>query len=191
MKLKPIECPSCGAKLQVKPGSDYIECRSCGGVFYLDSGKTEHTYTKNVNIRKETSHTERYIDEAEIAKTRAEAKSDKAAIIGILSIFLLAVACFVVAGIIGANEEKEIAAAKSSGMISAGVAEDYIDMDYEGAEANLKGAGFTNIELVDLDDSGLRFWKNEKVESVSVGGDMHFGANDYFSPDAKVIITYH
>lgn len=187
MKLNPIECPSCGAKLKIQPGSDYIECRSCGGVFYLDNGKTELTFTKNINIKKETSHTERYIDEAEVIKARTKAKGDKSFSIYVLSIFLPILLLCVMALV----EQYKSNTAKSNGLISAGYYSDYVDKDYEAAEANLKGAGFTNIELIDLDDSGVLVWKNEKVESVSIGGNMRFTDMDFFSPDAKVVITYH
>lgn len=191
MKIKPIKCPSCGAKLNIQPDSTYCECGSCGSEFYLDNGKIEHVYTKNVNIKKETYHTERYINDAEVIRARTEAKEDKSSLIIVLSLLFLVVVCLAAVFIISANQEKTIETAKSNGMICAGMADDYIDKDYGTVVATFEAAGFTNIETIDLEDSGLRFWKNEKVESVSVGGDLRFGSGDYFPPDTKVVISYH
>ena len=63
--------------------------------------------------------------------------------------------------------------------------------DYKTVEAHFESAGFTNIELIDLNDSGVTFWNNEKVESISVGGNTRFNSSDYFQPDTKVVISYH
>lgn len=191
MRIKSMKCPSCGAKLKIQPGSDYCECGSCGSEFYLDNGKIEHIYTKNVNINKRTSHTERYVNDAEVIKARAEYADNKGFTIWMTFLFVL---LFVLIGfgIYSAKQDsKKEELAKSSGMVCAGLADDYIDKDYETVVATFEAAGFTNIETIDLEDSGLRFWKNEKVESVSVGGDLRFGRNDYFPPDTKVVISYH
>lgn len=82
-------------------------------------------------------------------------------------------------------------AAESQGKILAGYYGDFEDKNYESVVAHFEAAGFTNIELIDLDDLGIAFWNNGKVESVSIGGDTSFDSSDYFSPDAKVIISYH
>ena len=42
-----------------------------------------------------------------------------------------------------------------------------------------------------MNDAGLAFWKSDKVESVSVGGDTSFYSSDYFEPDIAIIIKYH
>ena len=59
------------------------------------------------------------------------------------------------------------------------------------ARTALQAAGFTNIELIDLDDSGLAFWTEDKVDTISVGGDTSFESTDWFDPDTKVVISYH
>ncbi|MBQ8186682.1 MAG: hypothetical protein IJ037_07395 [Clostridia bacterium] len=55
----------------------------------------------------------------------------------------------------------------------------------------LSELGFENVVTVDLDDSGIAFWKNETVESVSIDGDTYFESINYFYPEDKVIVTYH
>lgn len=55
-------------------------------------------------------------------------------------------------------------------------------------KAHLEAAGFTNIQLIDLDDVGPAMWKNEKVENISVGGKTSFDSEDYFDSNTKVVI---
>ena len=66
-----------------------------------------------------------------------------------------------------------------------------IGEDYKVVVAHFEAAGFTNIELIDLDVSGTAFWKSEKVEMISIGGNTDFETTDWFSPDTKVVISYH
>ena len=66
-----------------------------------------------------------------------------------------------------------------------------IGQSYETVVAHFEAAGFTDIELIDLNDSGIAFWNNGKVEMISVGGDTDFETIDWFSPDTKVVISYH
>ena len=63
--------------------------------------------------------------------------------------------------------------------------------DYKTVEAHFRAAGFTNIELIDLDDAGIAFWNEGKVETISVGGDTSFDSLDFFDPNTKVVISYH
>ena len=58
-------------------------------------------------------------------------------------------------------------------------------------ETLLTNAGFTNIELIDLEDAGIAFWLDGKVKTISVGSNTAFGSDDWFTPDTKVIISYH
>lgn len=80
---------------------------------------------------------------------------------------------------------------ESQGKISAGYYKDLVEEDYQAVEAHFRAAGFTNIELIDLNDSGLAFWKNEKVALISIGGNTDFESTDYFHPDTPVVISYH
>lgn len=82
------------------------------------------------------------------------------------------------------NKEKE-------GKISAGSYIELIGKDYKSVAAHLKAAGFTNIELIDLNDSEIMFWNNGKVETISIGGNTSFDTTSYFNKDIKIIISYH
>jgi hypothetical protein len=91
----------------------------------------------------------------------------------------------------GFAEDRAEQKAIDSGKISAGSYEDYEGEHYEAVVEQLKALGFENISCVDLDDSGVMFWKSEKVESVSIAGDTTFSKGDYFFPDESVIVKYH
>lgn len=77
------------------------------------------------------------------------------------------------------------------GKINAGFYRDLVGEDYEYVVAHLESAGFTNIELIDLDDSGLLFWTDGKVDKVTIDGDNTFESTDWFYPDVEVIVAYH
>ena len=87
------------------------------------------------------------------------------------------------------NIEEKIA--QNNGKINAGFYRELIGVNYETVEAHFESAGFTNIELIDLDDSGIAFWKDGKVETISVGGNTSFDSIDWYDPDTKVVISYH
>lgn len=81
--------------------------------------------------------------------------------------------------------------AKRQGKIQAGFYRDYLNQNYEVVEKQMEAAGFTNIEIIDLNDPGLFGGKKDKVKSVSVAGNSSFDSTDWFSPDDKVIISHH
>ena len=81
--------------------------------------------------------------------------------------------------------------AKSQGKIQAGYYKDLIGQDNKTVIAHFEAAGFENIEVIDLNDSGIAFWTDGEVVTISVGGDTNFDTFDWFEPDTKVIISHH
>ena len=187
MKTKTLKCPSCGASIDVDiQGRVSVFCSYCGQQIQLDDEKREFTYNKNVNITK-TIH-KRYTDDADVIRAQTEAKKDKNDMItfaAIMGAFALMAALFLIVPALIKTENE------NSGNISAGYYQDLIGKDYRTVEAHFKAAGFTNIELIDLNDSGIAFWDEGKVETISVGGDTSFDSLDFFAPDTKVVISYH
>ena len=119
-------------------------------------------------------------------------KSDNGLIIIILLGLTLVIAALSYSLHKDAREEaKRIQSEIKSGKITAGNYENYDDEDYKAVKKQLEALGFTNIELIDLDDSGVLFWNNGDVEAISIDGKYNFTSKDYFYPDAKVIIEYH
>ena len=185
MKIKSLKCPECGAHLEIDEGRTSCYCQYCGCKLILDDEKQECTINKNININRTT----RQIDAAKILHEEYEEKKDKrdtavGLIYGLgipLAIILSIVLYFSISGGI----------AKSQGKIQAGYYKDLIGQDYKTVVAHFEAAGFENIEVIDLNDSGIAFWTDGEVVTISVGGDTDFESVDWFAPDTKVIISHH
>lgn len=187
MKMKKISCPYCGGIIDTElKGREFVFCSYCGQQIHIDDGKIEITINKNININQNIH--KRYTDDAEILREKNKEKENKRGwiILIVCLIFLFGLP----AGIYGGLEINE-RIAMSKGELSAGFYRDLIGEDVSVVEAHFEAAGFTNIQLIDLDDSGILFFRNGKVETISVNGDTSFESTDYFPPDSKVVISYH
>lgn len=69
---------------------------------------------------------------------------------------------------------------------------DYEKLSYIAVEAMLKGAGFTNVESIPLNDltTGL-IKKPGSVDSIVINNKKITNGGDRFSKDARVVISYH
>lgn len=184
MKLYKLSCPNCNGNLdmEVKDDTHSIFCPYCGQNFHLDDDNKEYIININKNIKKN------YTNEAELLKAKIKEKEDKRSWIALGVIFAFLIIIISVPNLIFYFQEQ---IAINDGKICAGSYSDLVGEDYKTVEAHFESAGFTNIELIDLNDSGVTFWNNEKVESISVGGNTRFNSSDYFEPDTKVVISYH
>lgn len=198
MQLRKLKCPNCGGTLDINlDDKEYIFCPYCGEKFFVEDGKKEYTINQNINIKKDininkqTSHTRHNIDEADVIRAKTEDREQKNSwkyLVGCFAVFALIIGfCLYMAG----SEDRAVQQAIDSGKISAGSYEDYKGEDYEAVVEQLEALGFENISCVDLDDSGVLFWRSGKVESVSIGGDTTFAKSDYFLPSESVIVKYH
>ena len=81
---------------------------------------------------------------------------------------------------------------ESAGMVQVGMSQiEFESENYKTAVAHLEAVGFTNIELVDLNDSGLAFWTDGLIKEVVIDGKASFDSDDWFDPDARIVIIYH
>lgn len=188
MKLYKLTCPNCNGTLdmEVGEGTTSVFCPYCGQRFFLDDEKKEYTINKNINVNKYIH--KRYTDDADVIRAINEANKDSRdfkellIIMGILFLIPVLIFCSMVLNKV-INQ--------SQGNISAGYYRDLVGEDYKTVEAHFEAAGFTNIELIDLDDAGIRVWNEGKVATISVGGDTDFESTDWFAPNTKVVISYH
>lgn len=184
MKLNKISCPNCGGviKSDIKDRT-FVFCNYCGYQIEVDREINETIFTNNINIHN------RYTNDAEVIHEQNEYKlkisENKISLIILAIILTIAIIPPIYLFIINPI------AAKCQGKISAGNYYDYVDKDYKTVKATLKGAGFTNIEVIDRNDYGLLFWQDDEVTSVSIGGNSKFESTDYFKKNAKVVITHH
>lgn len=186
MNVRVLKCPECGANIEIEDDLKSCFCKYCGCQLFLDEGKQEYTINKNINVNK-TVH-KRYTDDADVIRAKNEGDEARKAFRQVLIIWGIIFAIFI-AVVLGFQIYK--AAAQRNGKVNAGYYKDLIGKDYETVEAHFKAAGFTNIRLIDLDNSGIAFWNDGKVDTISIGGDIDFDSIDWFSPDAEVIISYN
>jgi len=158
---------------------------------FLDDEKKEHT----ININKNINHTKRTVNEAEIlrqqnesAKIKQDAKDQKWAWLVLIGIMVFSLGSLF---FIDYKDDKAAEAAIAEGKISAGFHGDYEEENYQVVQKQLEVLGFTNIELIDLENAGLFKNKKDTVETVSIDGYSVFQESDYFGTDAKVIISFH
>lgn len=191
MKIYKLTCPNCNGTLNIDIDKDSksIFCPYCGEKLYLDN---ENVINKTININKDININKNinksYTNVAQVIKAKTQANEERKAfrqIIILLIIMLMIPICI----FLGININKNVA--QREGKINAGNYTDLVGKHYKTVEAHFKAAGFNNIELIDLKDSGAAFWKNGKVEIISVGGKTDFESIDWFFPDTKVVISYH
>lgn len=187
MKAYKINCPYCGGNiLSDIEGLESVYCNYCGQKIFLDDGKIDITINKNINVNK-TIH-KRYTDDADVIRAKSEAEKDGKDFKQLLVLMgLMLLIPIFMSGKLFFNEKM----AEKDGKINAGYYNDLIGKDYETVFAHFESAGFTDIELIDLDDSGVMFWKEGEVETISVGGKTSFDSTDWFEIDTKVVISYH
>lgn len=176
-------CHACGASINGR------FCSYCGT--QVPNNDKTITLNKNININKQVDINKnyKYTDEAKVLKEKNKANEYKALTICVIALLLFISFLFIMLANLPESNNDEIE--QSLGKISAGYYNDLIGKDFRTVEAHFKSAGFTNIELIDLDDSGLAFWNDGKVVSISVGGKTSFNESDWFYPDTKVVISYH
>lgn len=188
MKIKTFRCPECQANIEIEEGRTFCYCQYCGCKIILDDEKQEIKIHKNINITKNIMHTNHHINDAEIIRETNKEKRE-------LRNWIAAILCLIISisipFLMMLKLDVEKKAAQSNGKINAGFYRDLIGENYKTVQAHFESAGFTNIDLIDLNDSGIAFWNAEKVESISIGGVTRFDSDNWFDPDTKVVISYH
>lgn len=192
MKMYQLNCPACGATVEIEQDRKTLFCSYCGCQIHVDDGVKRVEITKHINYHKT------FTDEAKIREHECkeniqikqmeyeerEKRRDNR-IIFMCIILLLSVGAL--SFVLGYMPEIK---AKSEGKITAGYHKDLEGENYNYVKSTLEAAGFENIKLIDLKDDSF-FNKDGEVESVSVGGNSSFGSSDYFDKNAEVVITYH
>ncbi len=183
MKLKVLKCPECRANLEVEDSRTSCYCQYCGCKIVFDDE------TKTININKHITQKKRYYDEAKITAAKLEDEKDKRDTkIGLIAGFGIPLA-IILSIVLYFSINAGIS--KSQGKVSVGYYKDLVGQDYKTVVAHFESAGFENIELIDLNDSGVLFWNDGKVEQISISGNTTFESVNYFSTNSKVVISYH
>lgn len=218
--MRKLECPGCGANLELKEGNrDFAFCEFCGAKITFDDFRSTHRVVDEARLKE--AETEQMIklkqlewaekQEAENARKK-QLKIKITVILGIICAvsFLIVVVTnseffLFVGGLVflagffilhsdyfqsNRNEGNSIA---DIGKIR--VPDDiagFIDENYEVVKSVLNSAGFTNIKCIPLNDltTGL-LNKPGTVDSITIDGIKVFRGGQTYPPHAEVIITYH
>ena len=181
MKLTKLVCPHCGGNLDVDlKERDYIHCPYCQNKIEVDDGIQRIEITKNIH--------KKYTNEAKIVESKNEFRKTVLIIGAYIALMLV---LFIGIGISEFATKQSIKHAIEEGKITAGNYDDLEGENYKTVKAHFESAGFKNIQLVELKDSGFAIWQKGKVVKISIGGNTTFTSNDYFDKKTKVVISYH
>ena len=186
MRIRDIRCPSCGARLHID--EDIMFCQYCGS-------ELEVVEKKQITINRNSYS--RYTNDADVIRAQKEydvAMSDEkqqnkkriTTIVTLLIIFILLPVLTLGSCSIYNSRQRNL------GKIQVGCYSDELEGEsYHTAVEQLKASGFTNIELVDLNDDGWFNQRKDEVKSVSIGGKTNFNPKKWFYTDEKVVISYY
>lgn len=189
MKYTKLCCPSCGAGISIDvKGQKVLYCPYCGSQFLIDDADV--TVKKNITIKKT------YINEAALEKEKRRERENhreyKEFIYFTTACFLLVLIGLGSLVLMDLNGKRNKQKAIDAGMIQVGQSASELEgQKYQGVMQILESAGFTNIDIVDLDDAGWFTNKADTVAKITIGGNSSFEASTYFDPDTKIIISYH
>lgn len=196
MKMYQLNCPSCGATVEIEQDRKSMFCTYCGNQIYVDDGVKRVEITKNINCHKT------YTDEAKIRENerkeriqlkqmeyedKEKKRNDKTVFLCIGLLMLIALFSFGMA-----HYYEEAAKPNEDEICIPFSSNDLEGKNFESVITDLKNAGFSDITTKKQADlvTGL-ITKSGSVESVSINGDFDFDTDEIFPKDAKVVVIYH
>ena len=218
ISLKALTCPNCGASVTVSNETEQFYCSYCGSKIIV-SKDNEVVHRHIDEAKKIQAETERMVKmkELELEERRSSYIKHFTLIWAIISVaiiiativllalewkyaswFLLLVCIPCVAGggyltfkVIPEKANEKMLLQKGGVVFPKGL-EPFNEKKVETMQSALQGAGFTNIQSVNLHDVKIGLLvKNGTVESISVNGESIQSGGKIYMPDATIIITYH
>lgn len=207
-----MKCPGCGAALPVESGREFSFCSYCGTKVML-SNENEYIYRNIDEARIKEAETDRMIRLREMElKERENDRGRKAILVayGVALAFVL-IGAFIclfnpgagllgifIGGYIGKLTYKKSGKKKKRNYVGTNEVQisesmcDYKDKNFNSVGLLFRGAGFTNVTAIPLNDLTMfNQKKNGQVESVTINGSEDFEEGDVFPKSSNVLITYH
>ena len=210
-----VKCPKCGASLPIEEGRTQVFCSFCGAKM-LVTNENEYIYRHIDEAGIKQAETDQIVQlkRLELAEKKRATKEKTTKLKIIISLALAAIGILLM--VIGANSDSELQligyfplmGAAYIWLLSKNAEDD--DDDYDGKvkvpsgiseyekksyiaiEAMFKGAGFTNIQCIPLNDLTFGLIKKPNmVESIKINGKEITSGGKKFAPDATVVIVYH
>jgi len=212
--LVPFICTQCCAHLERDPESENFICGYCGTKFHFEkeansyniqSASVEHVNSVNIikkgtvesvlsfveNQQKTKAEEERRRKEEQRRIEEEESKKKYAFLRKNWPWFVMIgipIFCFIMAFALQASSKSETADGIRVNISS----DDLKGENYEDVIANLKSAGFTNIQTKVMQDL-ITGWltKDGEVEQVEIDGKKDFSSDSRYKSDVEIIVTYH
>ena len=209
-----VKCPECGADLSIESGREFAFCSYCGTKVMV-SNDNEHIYRTIDEAGIKQAETEREIRLRELEleeRENSHGRRSQFIAYGIALAFVLVGALICIASplggmwgiIIGAyialftfikSDDKKKKSRKYVSPNDVSISEAMLnceDKNFNSAVMLFKGAGFSNVTAVPLNDLNVfNMKKNGQVESVTINGMDEFEENDVFPKNSNVLIMYH
>lgn len=215
MNMIKLQCPGCGATLEVDDSRQYCFCSYCGTKIRVQN-ENEYIYRRIDEAEVAHAETDRMIRLRELEMEAREKKADNIKLIGLVaSVAILLVIgmigfavdnagmgyCTMFAMLVGAygfiyyRDKREAYTAKSnirSGKIKLTDGNSLKGKNVEYVRNMLMAAGFDNIQLVPMNDlTNSLFIKPGRVKTVIINGKEEFDSEEWFPKSAVVTIIYH
>lgn len=209
-----VKCPDCGAELSIDNSREFAFCSYCGAKVMVHNDN-EHIYRNIDEARIKEAETDRIVKLRQLDMEEKSSFSRKSMIIawavstGVL--LLLGIIgftvdnmgmgmCMMFAMLVGMSgflfldngkKKPKVVVGTNQAMIT-GAMVDAVEKNYNNAVLLFKGAGFTNVTPVPLNDLGMfNQRKNGQVETITINGNEEFEEGDVFPKNANILITYH
>ena len=215
INLISIKCPECGADLSVEDDREFSFCSYCGTKVIINNDN-EHIYRTIDEAGIKQAETDRIVKLRQLEMEERSNISRKTGIILWITITII----LLIVGIIGLtidneglgmcmmlsmcvgiwgfnflffgkNKKKRVIAGTNEVVISESMG-NYHEKNFNSIVLLFKGAGFTNVTAVPLNDLNIfNMKKNGQVEEVTINGSDEFEEEDVYPRNSNVIITYH
>lgn len=211
IKMVKVECPSCGAMLDIEEDRKMAFCTYCGTKVLIDNDN-EYTYRHVDEARIYEAETDRYVRMEKVRENRrreeAEYRIKKFKLIGIAALVALGAISLIIGfsfdlSGLGLGGMLMLEAALIIGITSSDKknttiripdsVKSYSGKDYVAVKEILKSAGFTNVKCVPLNDltkAGI-FSKPGRIQSIVIDGEDIDEGNTFYEPNANIVISYH
>ncbi len=217
ISLVSVKCPQCGAALSVDSTREFSFCDYCG-TKVLIKNENEYIYRTIDEAGIQQAETDRIVKLRQLDMEERSNFSRKKLIVA----WIAATAILIFIGIIGysinnagmmmcmlfamcvgtwggtelfvgKNKKKKASFIAGSNEVIISVAmTDCCEKNFNSVVLLFKGAGFTNVTAVPLNDLSIfNQKKNGQVEEVTINGNDEFEEGDIFPKNSIVLITYH
>lgn len=209
-----VKCPECGADLSIEDGREFAFCSYCGAKVMI-TNDNEHIYRTIDEAGIKQAETERMIRMRELEleeKENSHGRKSQFIAYGIALAFVVVGALICIASplggmwgiIIGAyiglftfikSDDKKKKPRKYVSPNDVSISDAMVnceDKNFNSVVLLFKGAGFTNVTAVPLNDLNVfNMKKNGQVEAVTINGNDELEEGDIYPKNSNVLITYH